>query len=52
MNVYNFSENEAEADAKAFAADAIALRDDFDSILPNLNVKYDEDSIFRPGLFA
>jgi hypothetical protein len=39
MNFYNSSENEAEADAKAFAADAAALRNDFDSILPNLNVK-------------
>jgi hypothetical protein len=39
MNFYNSSENEAEADATAFAADAVALKNDFDSILPNLNVK-------------
>jgi hypothetical protein len=37
MNFYNSSEN--EADAKAFAADAAALRNDFDSILPNQNAK-------------
>jgi hypothetical protein len=39
LNVYNSSENEAEADARAFASDAIALRNDFDSVLQNLNVK-------------
>jgi hypothetical protein len=39
LNIYNYSDGESEADAKAFAADAIALRNDFDSVLPNLNVK-------------
>ncbi|MDR1316990.1 MAG: hypothetical protein LBK13_08975 [Spirochaetales bacterium] len=39
MNIYNYSENDAEADAMAFAADAAALKNDFDSVLPNLNVE-------------
>jgi hypothetical protein len=39
MNFYNFSENEAEADARAFAADAAALKNDFDFVLPNLIVR-------------
>jgi hypothetical protein len=39
MNIYNNSEDETEADAMAFAADAAALKKDFDSILPNLNAK-------------
>jgi hypothetical protein len=39
MNFYNSSEDEVEADAKAFVADAAALKNDFDSVLQNLNVK-------------
>jgi hypothetical protein len=37
MNFYNISENEVEAGARVFVADA-ALKNDFDSVLPNLNV--------------
>jgi hypothetical protein len=39
MNFYNSSEGEAEAYARAFAADATALKSDFDSVLQSLNVK-------------
>jgi hypothetical protein len=39
MNFYNSSEDEAETDIKAFAADAAALKNDFDSLLQNINVK-------------
>jgi hypothetical protein len=38
MNVYNSSENDADADTRAFAADAVALKNDFDLVLQNLNV--------------
>ncbi|MDR1231156.1 MAG: hypothetical protein LBK61_07125 [Spirochaetaceae bacterium] len=36
MNTYNYPEDEAEVDAWAFVADVAALRNDFDSIWPNL----------------
>jgi hypothetical protein len=39
LNTYNTSENENEADTRAFVADAIALGNDFYSVLQNLNVK-------------
>jgi hypothetical protein len=39
MNSYNSSESESEADARAFAADAAALRKDFDSVLYDLNAE-------------
>jgi hypothetical protein len=37
LNIYNSFESDAEADAWAFAADAAALRNDFDSVLYDLN---------------
>jgi hypothetical protein len=39
MNTYNFSENAEEADTRAFEADIEALRNDFDTVLSNLNAK-------------
>jgi hypothetical protein len=39
MNTYNFSENAEEADIRAFEADIEALRNDFDTVLSNLNAK-------------
>jgi hypothetical protein len=39
MNSYNSSEDGAEADARAFAADAAALKSDFDSVVQSLDVK-------------
>jgi hypothetical protein len=37
INVYNHSGNAADADARAFVADIVALTGDFDSVLQNLN---------------
>jgi hypothetical protein len=39
LNVYNYSENEASADEKAFAADIAALKKDFDLALQGFDVK-------------
>ncbi|MDR1256355.1 MAG: hypothetical protein LBJ86_01250 [Spirochaetaceae bacterium] len=37
LNVYNSSGNEISADEKAFAADLVALKNDFDTVLHSLN---------------
>jgi hypothetical protein len=39
MNNYNFSENGSETDIRAFEADMEALRNDFNTVLSNLNAK-------------